>query len=203
MRMRQYICHTDNNLWDVIVNGDLEEEPASTGETSAPFAPKTAKQLAADKVIIEDWNSDDEDDVSEVQTVSPVKTNETQTGNPEILLQDHVVVDSGCSSNMTGNKAYLSDYEDTMEALWLLEVIPKEFNLFSVSQMCDKKNSVLFTETECLILSPSFKLLDEGLGVKCVLKLLERMMCTAWTLKTCSLWRYNCFIKQMATSDEV
>ncbi|GKB49708.1 hypothetical protein Tco_0900461, partial [Tanacetum coccineum] len=33
-------------------------------------------------------------------------------GNPEILLHDHVVVDSGCSSHMTGNKAYLSDYED-------------------------------------------------------------------------------------------
>ncbi|GJR24108.1 ribonuclease H-like domain-containing protein [Tanacetum coccineum] len=47
MRMRQYICHTDHNLWDVIVNGDLEEEPAPTGETSAPPAPKTAKQLAA------------------------------------------------------------------------------------------------------------------------------------------------------------
>ncbi|GJS72311.1 hypothetical protein Tco_0705152 [Tanacetum coccineum] len=48
MRMRQYICHTDHNLWDVIVNGDLEEEPApTTGETSAPPAPKTAKQLAA------------------------------------------------------------------------------------------------------------------------------------------------------------
>ncbi|GJU28142.1 putative ribonuclease H-like domain-containing protein [Tanacetum coccineum] len=37
-----------------------------------------------------------------------------------------------------------------------------KFNLFSVSQMCDKKNSVLFTESECLILSPSFKLLDES-----------------------------------------
>ncbi|GKE00424.1 putative ribonuclease H-like domain-containing protein [Tanacetum coccineum] len=37
-----------------------------------------------------------------------------------------------------------------------------KFNLFSVSQMCDKKNSVLFTDTECLILSPSFKLLDES-----------------------------------------
>ncbi|GKF78418.1 hypothetical protein Tco_0233986, partial [Tanacetum coccineum] len=36
-----------------------------------------------------------------------------------------------------------------------------KFNLFFVSQMCDKKNSVLFTDTECLILSPSFKLLDE------------------------------------------
>ncbi|GJR43087.1 putative ribonuclease H-like domain-containing protein [Tanacetum coccineum] len=48
MRMRQYIYHTDHNLWDVIVNRDLEEEPApTTGETSAPPAPKTAKQLAA------------------------------------------------------------------------------------------------------------------------------------------------------------
>ncbi|GKB97401.1 ribonuclease H-like domain-containing protein [Tanacetum coccineum] len=48
MRMRQYICHTDHNLWDVIVNGDLEEEHAPTnGETSALPAPKTAKQLAA------------------------------------------------------------------------------------------------------------------------------------------------------------
>ncbi|GKF57572.1 hypothetical protein Tco_0171109, partial [Tanacetum coccineum] len=33
-------------------------------------------------------------------------------GNPEILLQDHAVVDSGCSSHMTGNKAYLLEYED-------------------------------------------------------------------------------------------
>ncbi|GKG25981.1 putative ribonuclease H-like domain-containing protein, partial [Tanacetum coccineum] len=33
-------------------------------------------------------------------------------GNPEIYLQDHAVVDSGCSSHMIGNKAYLLDYED-------------------------------------------------------------------------------------------
>ncbi|GKA01067.1 hypothetical protein Tco_0673732, partial [Tanacetum coccineum] len=32
---------------DVIVNRDLEEEPAPTGETSIPPAPKTTKQLAA------------------------------------------------------------------------------------------------------------------------------------------------------------
>ncbi|GJW70526.1 putative ribonuclease H-like domain-containing protein [Tanacetum coccineum] len=37
-----------------------------------------------------------------------------------------------------------------------------KFNLFSVSQMCDKKNSVLFTKTECLILSPNFNLPDEN-----------------------------------------
>nr|GFC05113.1 putative ribonuclease H-like domain-containing protein [Tanacetum cinerariifolium] len=33
-----------------------------------------------------------------------------------------------------------------------------KFNLFSVSQMCDKKNSVLFTDTECIVLSLEFKL---------------------------------------------
>nr|GEX05862.1 hypothetical protein [Tanacetum cinerariifolium] len=37
-----------------------------------------------------------------------------------------------------------------------------KFTLFSVSQMCDKKNSVLFTYTECLVLSPDFKLSDES-----------------------------------------
>ncbi|GJR96846.1 ribonuclease H-like domain-containing protein [Tanacetum coccineum] len=40
-----------------------------------------------------------------------------------------------------------------------------KFNILSVLQMCDKKNSVLFTESECLILSPSFKLLDESQAV--------------------------------------
>ncbi|GJZ75053.1 putative ribonuclease H-like domain-containing protein [Tanacetum coccineum] len=109
-------------------------------------------------------------------------------GNLEILLQDHAVVDSGCSSHMTGNKAYLSDYEDFNGGFVAFGSDPKggkitgkgkirtanldfddvyfvdelKFNLFSVSQMCDKKNSVLFTESECLILSPSFKLLDES-----------------------------------------
>nr|GEW86532.1 putative ribonuclease H-like domain-containing protein [Tanacetum cinerariifolium] len=35
-----------------------------------------------------------------------------------------------------------------------------KFNLFSVSQICDKKNSVFFTDTECLVLSSDFKLPD-------------------------------------------
>nr|GEY76624.1 ribonuclease H-like domain-containing protein [Tanacetum cinerariifolium] len=37
-----------------------------------------------------------------------------------------------------------------------------KFNLFSVSQMCDKKNSVLFTDTKCLVLPPEFKLPDKN-----------------------------------------
>ncbi|GJV44982.1 hypothetical protein Tco_1429518 [Tanacetum coccineum] len=89
---------------------------------------------------------------------------------------------------MTGNKSYLSDYEEIDGGFVAFGGDPKEgkitgkgkistgkldfedvyfvkelkFNLFSVSQMCDKKNSVLFTNTECVILSPDFKLLDEN-----------------------------------------
>ncbi|GJZ84747.1 ribonuclease H-like domain-containing protein [Tanacetum coccineum] len=37
-----------------------------------------------------------------------------------------------------------------------------KFNLFSVSQIYDKKNNVLFTDTQCVVLSPNFKLLDEN-----------------------------------------
>ncbi|GJT56176.1 putative ribonuclease H-like domain-containing protein [Tanacetum coccineum] len=94
----------------------------------------------------------------------------------------------GKSKHMTGNKSYLSNYEeinggfvafggstkggkitskgkiktgklDFEDAYFVKEL---KFNHFSVSQMCDKKNSVLFTDTECVILSPDFKLLDEN-----------------------------------------
>ncbi|GJW03324.1 ribonuclease H-like domain-containing protein [Tanacetum coccineum] len=49
MRMRQYICHIDHNLWDIIVDGDLQEEAAPAGEQSGPPALKTAKQRTAKK----------------------------------------------------------------------------------------------------------------------------------------------------------
>ncbi|GJQ91068.1 ribonuclease H-like domain-containing protein [Tanacetum coccineum] len=45
------------------------------------------------------------------RVVKPVWDN-AKRGNPESILQDHAVVDSGCSSHMTGNKAYLSDFKD-------------------------------------------------------------------------------------------
>ncbi|GJX47426.1 putative ribonuclease H-like domain-containing protein [Tanacetum coccineum] len=60
--------------------------------------------------------------------------------------------------HMTGNKSYLTDYQDYDGGFVAIVGSYKE----SVSQMCDRKNSVLFTETECLILSPYFKLPDEN-----------------------------------------
>ncbi|GJY53581.1 ribonuclease H-like domain-containing protein [Tanacetum coccineum] len=47
------------------------------------------------------------------------------------------------------------DFEDVYFAKEL------QFNLFSVSHMCNKKNSVLFTNTGCFVLSPNFKLAEE------------------------------------------
>ncbi|GKA12330.1 ribonuclease H-like domain-containing protein [Tanacetum coccineum] len=41
----------------------------------------------------------------------------------------------------------------------------QHFNLFSVSQICDKKNRVLFTDTACLVLSEEFQLPDKS-GIK-------------------------------------
>ncbi|GJZ81204.1 putative ribonuclease H-like domain-containing protein [Tanacetum coccineum] len=97
-------------------------------------------------------------------------------------------VDSGCSRHMTGNIAYLSDFKefdggyvafgggahggritrtgilktDSLDFKDVYFVNELKFNLFSVLQMCDKKNYVLFTNTECLVLSPNFKLPDEN-----------------------------------------
>ncbi|GKD83758.1 hypothetical protein Tco_1350597, partial [Tanacetum coccineum] len=34
-------------------------------------------------------------------------------GNPQLELQEKGVIDSGCSRHMTGNKSYLSNYEET------------------------------------------------------------------------------------------
>ncbi|GJU14791.1 ribonuclease H-like domain-containing protein [Tanacetum coccineum] len=80
--------------------------------------------------------------------------NKETMGNPQQDLKDKGVTGSGCSRHMTGNRSYLTDYEEIDEGFEL------KFNLFSVSQMCDKKNSVFFTDTACIVLSPDFKLTD-------------------------------------------
>nr|GEU60832.1 putative reverse transcriptase domain-containing protein [Tanacetum cinerariifolium] len=109
-------------------------------------------------------------------------------GNPQHAMKDNGVIDSGCSRHMTGNMFYLSEFEELNGGYVAFGSNPKggkifgkgkirtgkldfndvyfvkelKFNLFSVSQMCDKKNNVLFTDTECLVLSPEFKLPDEN-----------------------------------------
>ncbi|GJR37705.1 hypothetical protein Tco_1213389 [Tanacetum coccineum] len=118
--------------------------------------------------------------------VNAVRVNQENAGKPQ--QDDTGFVDSGCSRHMTRNIAYLSDFKefdggyvtfgggahggrifgkgtlktDSLDFKDVYFVNELKFNLFSVSQMCDKKNYVLFTDTECLVLSPNFKLPDES-----------------------------------------
>ncbi|GJS58600.1 ribonuclease H-like domain-containing protein [Tanacetum coccineum] len=85
---------------------------------------------------------------------------------------------------MTGNISYLSEYEPydggyvsfghgggkitgkvtiktsklELENVYFVKEL--KYNLFSVSQICDNKNSVLFTDSECLVLGKEFKVDD-------------------------------------------
>ncbi|GJY38461.1 putative ribonuclease H-like domain-containing protein [Tanacetum coccineum] len=111
-----------------------------------------------------------------------------QKGNPQLELKEKGVIDNRCFRHMTKNKSNHSDYEEINGGFVAFGRDPKggritgkgkistcklnfedvyfvkelNFNLFSVSQMCDKKNSVLFIDNERVILSPDFKLLDEN-----------------------------------------
>ncbi|GJT46840.1 putative ribonuclease H-like domain-containing protein [Tanacetum coccineum] len=123
----------------------------------------------------------------EVNAVSAVGGKRETADYPHRALKHKGIVDSGCSKHMTGNKAYLAEYQDfnggpvafggskgyitgkgkiktgklDFEDVCFVKEL-QHFNLFSVSQICDKKNKVLFTDSECLVLSPEFKLPDEN-----------------------------------------
>nr|GEY29891.1 hypothetical protein [Tanacetum cinerariifolium] len=117
----------------------------------------------------------------------PVPTGKPKVFAP-VLTDAEVegIFDSGCSRSMTGNKERLNDFQviqgkkvtfgggegritgkrtiltstlDFENVYYVKEL--QQFNLFSISQIYDKKNRVLFTETECLVLSKDFKLPDE------------------------------------------
>nr|GFC00286.1 ribonuclease H-like domain-containing protein [Tanacetum cinerariifolium] len=101
-------------------------------------------------------------------------------------IDDKGYWDSGCSRHMTSNISYLSDYEPfdggyvsfgqrgckitgkgtiktgKLEFENVYFVNDLKYNMFSVSQICDNKNSVLFTESECIVLGRDFKLLDDA-----------------------------------------
>ncbi|GJV73870.1 hypothetical protein Tco_1493865 [Tanacetum coccineum] len=120
--------------------------------------------------------------------LSAVKGNKGNAGNPQQDLKGKGVIDSGCSRHMTRNRSYLIDYGEIdggfvafggnskgekitrkgkirtgkldFEDVYFVKEL--KLNLFSVSQICDKKNSVLFTNTTCVVLSLDFKLTDES-----------------------------------------
>nr|GEY78677.1 ribonuclease H-like domain-containing protein [Tanacetum cinerariifolium] len=97
------------------------------------------------------------------------------------------IVDSGCSRSMTGNKEKLDKFVQikggtvtfgggdgkitgkgtirtsklNFENVYYVKEL-QNFNLFSVSQIYNKKNKVFFTDNECLVLTKEFQLPDES-----------------------------------------
>nr|GFC02110.1 putative ribonuclease H-like domain-containing protein [Tanacetum cinerariifolium] len=109
-----------------------------------------------------------------------------KAGSSQNKINDKGYWDIGCSRHMTGNISYLSDYEPfeggyvsfgqggckitgkgtiktgKLEFENVYFVKDLKYNLFSVLQICDNKNSILFTDSECIVLGRNFKLLDDA-----------------------------------------
>ncbi|GKA44647.1 putative ribonuclease H-like domain-containing protein [Tanacetum coccineum] len=166
------------------------KEWVSNDEEEDVSQPKTKKKTVRPIIVKKEFVKSKQQEKTARKTDKQVEPHHRQkhTGNPQMDLQDQGVIDSGCSRHMTGNMSYLTDYEEIDGGYVAFGGNPKggkitgkgtiktgnldfenvyfvrelKFNLFSVSQMCDKKNSVLFNDTECIVLSPNFKLIDES-----------------------------------------
>ncbi|GJQ93709.1 ribonuclease H-like domain-containing protein [Tanacetum coccineum] len=147
-----------------------------------------------------------------------------QPDHPLKNMEDRGIFDSGCSGHMTGNKDHLDDFEECkggsvtfggskgyitgkgrirvgnldFDSVSFVKELG-HFNLFSISQICDKQHKVLFTETECLVVSPDFKMPDEN---QILLKVPRQNNMYSFDMKTPGLTKdYACLIAK-ATSDE-
>ncbi|GJT90480.1 ribonuclease H-like domain-containing protein [Tanacetum coccineum] len=151
-------------------------------------------------------------------------SNFVRTDHPLKNMEDRGIFDSGCSGHMTGNKDHLDDFEECkggsvtfggskgyitgkgrirvgnldFDSVSFVKELG-HFNLYSISQICDKHHMVLFTETECLVVSPDFKMPDEN---QILLKVPRQDNMYSFDMKSPSLTKdYACLIAK-ATSDE-
>nr|GEV65121.1 hypothetical protein [Tanacetum cinerariifolium] len=165
----------ESNSEDECVDKSSTEQDKYSNDNSVKsieFATKSGQVLV---------NAAKQNSVASTSTARP-------KGNSQYTLQDQGIFDSGCSRHMTGNKSFLTEYQEIDGGFVAFGGSPKggkitgkgrintgkldfedvyfvkelKFNFFYVSQMCVKKTNVLFIETECLVLSSDFKLLDES-----------------------------------------
>ncbi|GJY60376.1 putative ribonuclease H-like domain-containing protein [Tanacetum coccineum] len=153
--------------------------------------------------------------------------NTVRSRHPEHPLKnlvDRGIFDSGCSWHMTGNKDQLEDFEEfnggsvtfggskgyisgkgrirvnnlDFDSVSFVKELG-HFNLFSISQICDKQHKVLYTKTECLVVSSDFKMPDEN---QILLKVPRHHNMYSFDMKTPNPAKgFACLIAK-ATSDE-
>ncbi|GJZ55039.1 putative ribonuclease H-like domain-containing protein [Tanacetum coccineum] len=171
-----------DGLDDSVYKTKVSENETSISKTSKDIIekPKTVRPSA---LIIEDWDIDSDNDSfnvaveNGVNVVSPSMLIWGPTGNVIehtskgqwilTLLKrfglccytSRLKSANAWGGKITGKGKIRTGKLDFEDVYFVKEL---KFNLFSVSQMCDKKNNVLFTETKYLVLSLDFKLLDES-----------------------------------------
>ncbi|GJU45109.1 ribonuclease H-like domain-containing protein [Tanacetum coccineum] len=171
-----------DGLDDSVYKTKVSENETSISKTSKDIIekPKTVRPSA---LIIENWDIDSDNDSfnvaveNGVNVVSPSMLIWGPTGNVIehtskgqwilTLLKrfglccytSRLKSANAWGGKITGKGKIRTGKLDFEDVYFVKEL---KFNLFSVSQMCDKKNNVLFTETKYLVLSLDFKLLDES-----------------------------------------
>ncbi|GJY74182.1 ribonuclease H-like domain-containing protein [Tanacetum coccineum] len=151
-----------------------------------------SKPKSVNEPLIEDWISDSEDEnetkskrkpsfakVEFVKSNKHVKLSKESVKKVENNMQakylrknnqsprDYEEIDGGFvtfggstkGGKITRKGKIRTGKLDIEDVYFVKEV---KFNLFSVSQMCDKKNIVLFTDTECVVMSLDFKITYES-----------------------------------------
>ncbi|GJT39330.1 putative ribonuclease H-like domain-containing protein [Tanacetum coccineum] len=140
-------------------------------------------------------------------------------------MEHRGIFDSGCSGHMTGNRAHLEDYQELNKVgsvtfggskgsisgkgtIRLGNLVfddvafVKElghFNLFSISQICDKKLNVLFTEKECFVVSSDFKMPDEN---QVLLKVPRQHNMYTFDMKTVDSSKgYTCLLAKASSNE--
>nr|GEW83325.1 hypothetical protein [Tanacetum cinerariifolium] len=133
--------------------------PVPTGRQNRPFPVPTNRGYSLSVIT---------DGQLRLSPQQVVLGNHIEKENPFPDAEDEKVFDSGCSRSMTGRitgKGTIRTLTLDFENVYYVKEL-QHFNLFSISEICNKKNRVLFTDTECLVLSKDFKLPDESMVVK-------------------------------------
>ncbi|GJZ38873.1 ribonuclease H-like domain-containing protein [Tanacetum coccineum] len=159
------------------VDKDWKEKFFYPANHAREVEPKQARENN-DAPIIEDWVSDDEEEVEvipkvEKKTAIPTATKK-ESVKPEKPIRRSIssifsdfkefdegycyIVEEANGGKLQAKGTIKIDNLILKDVYFVKEL---KFNRFSVSQ-CDKKNYVLFTDSECLVLSPNFKLPDEN-----------------------------------------
>ncbi|KAJ9544696.1 hypothetical protein OSB04_024403 [Centaurea solstitialis] len=149
--------------------------------------PSSSQALVSQEGQGFDWSDHAEEAIQNQALMAEIKETEIPSESNQGRRSSLWHVDSSCSRHMTGIMSLLEDFKRfeggdvafgdnptggkisgkgkvskgkmTFDDVYYVEQL--RYNLLSVSQVCDKKLGVFFTDTECLILAPGFKI-DES-----------------------------------------